>query len=162
MSVTISGDGTITGVLVDKRIEPFTASGTWTVPAGVTYAIAHILGGGGGIGHTTSGGDGGSSSVAFAGGTVTSLGANKVPYQGNDLDTTAAGVANSGRSATSGMTGNIGGRSPGASAPDAHYIVAGDDVTPAEEITVTVGAGGAAGTGGAAGGSGYVYIEYYV
>jgi hypothetical protein len=55
MSVTISGDGTITGVLVDKRIEAFTASGTFTVPAGVTYAIAHMLGGGGGIGQTTGG-----------------------------------------------------------------------------------------------------------
>ena len=40
---------------------------------------------------------------------------------------------------------------------------AGDTVTPAASISVTVGAGGAAATGGdggAAGGSGYVVIEY--
>ena len=49
---------------------------------------------------------------------------------------------------------------PHASAVDAS-AVAGAVVTPAEEITVTVGAGGSAGTDGAAGGSGYVYIEYY-
>ena len=44
-------DGTewtgVAPVAKEKRIEAFTGSGTWTVPAGVTYAIAHMLGGGG-------------------------------------------------------------------------------------------------------------------
>jgi hypothetical protein len=147
--------------VLEKRIARFTGSGTWTVPAGVTYAIAHILGGGGGIGTSGSGGNGGSSSVAFASGTVTATGANKVGYDGTSLEAATAGVANSGRSAGHGSIGGSAARSPGAHAPDAHVIVAGAAVTPAASITVTVGAGGSAGTSGAAGGSGYVYIEYY-
>jgi hypothetical protein len=54
------------------QVDAFTASGTWTVPAGVTYAIAHIRAGGGGVGATA--GAGGTSSVAFAGGTVSATG----------------------------------------------------------------------------------------
>ena len=147
-----------------KKIAAFTASGTWTVPAGVTYAIAHILGGGGGAGRGSSG-TGGASSVAFAGGTVSAAG-------GLPLDATAiysldavarAGANNSGDGAAFfGLHGSnaqwgSGTRFGGRGAT----IVAADSVTPAASITVTVGAGGAAGTNGAAGGSGYVYIEYY-
>jgi hypothetical protein len=143
-----------------KKVEAFTASGTWTVPAGVTYAIAHMLGGGGGgAGQSTTGGAGGTSSVAFSGGTVSAIGGrggavtaiatNRVP---------AAEAANSGRggapnSDTPGSYNHQGG--------DAQWVVAGDTVTPAASITVTVGAAGTAGTGAAAGGSGYVWIEYY-
>jgi hypothetical protein len=147
-----------------KKIAAFTASGTWTVPTGVTYAIAHMVGGGGGAGRGSSG-TGGASSVAFAGGTVSaaggvSLDANSV----YSLDMSArAGANNSGDGAaffgvhsTSASVGSgvrFGGR--GAT------IVAADSVTPAASITVTVGAGGVAGTSGAAGGTGYVFIEYY-
>jgi hypothetical protein len=38
------------------NVEAFTASGTFTPPAGVTYAIAHIRAGGGGTGTGSSGG----------------------------------------------------------------------------------------------------------
>jgi len=156
MSVTISGDGTITGVLVDKRIEAFTSSGTWTVPAGVTYAIAHMMGGGGGLGTLASGGNGGNSSVAFASGTVTGTGLTKVQMD-NTVTEAVAGAANTGQSA-SGMRASLYANA----GPTNNFVVAGAAVTPAESITVTVGAGGTAGTSGAAGGSGYVFIEYYV
>jgi hypothetical protein len=150
--------------LGSKRIEAFTASGTWTVPTGVTYAIASMVGGGGGAGRGSSG-TGGASSVAFAGGTVSAAGG--LPLDANSTystDTQArAGAANSGDGAaffgtqaantTVGSGVRFGGR--GAT------IVAADTVTPAASITVTVGAGGVAGTSGAAGGSGYVFIEYY-
>jgi hypothetical protein len=137
------------------NVTRFTASGTFTVPAGVTYAIAHITAGGGGVG--SGAGAGGTSSVAFAGGTVSAT--------GGVADTTAgnygfAGAANSGYGAT--------GRDSGSTAAvnllggDGAIIVAGATVTPAASITVTVGAGGTAGTSGAAGGSGYVWIEYQV
>ena len=36
-------------VATQTNVATFTASGTWTVPAGVTYAIAYIRGGGGGV-----------------------------------------------------------------------------------------------------------------
>jgi hypothetical protein len=71
-------DGTAWGPVVtvkEKRIEAFTGSGTWTVPAGVTYAIAHMLGGGGGGGaQNDDGASGGDSTVAFASGTVSGPG----------------------------------------------------------------------------------------
>jgi hypothetical protein len=144
------------GGSMSKRIEAFKTSGTWTVPAGVTYAIAHMMGGGGGIGTSTTGGDGGASSVAFAGGTVSANGASKILGAGTSLSA-IAGAANTGQSANGARFDQIANGGALASA----YIVAGDSVTPAASITVTVGAGGAAGTSGAAGGSGYVYIEYY-
>jgi hypothetical protein len=142
------------------NVARFTASGTWTVPAGVTYAIAHIRAGGGGSGGGA--GQGGTSSVAFAGGTVSATGglATTGPdYTG--VGEPRAGQANSGQAAT----GNYLSATYGIMqywAHDGAYIVAGGAVTPAASITITVGAGGTAGTNGAAGGSGYIWIEYQV
>ena len=57
-----------------RKVETFTSSGTWTVPTGVTYAIANMIGGGGGCNNNAggtygvsgaSGGNGGDSSVAY-------------------------------------------------------------------------------------------------
>ena len=142
-----------------KRIEAFTGSGTWTVPAGVTYAIAHMLGGGGGFGSIDTASDGSASSVEFTSGTVSAPGQLAASFPGvNGPNRAFAGPANSGASAfgyrLNGETGF------GASTTSA-YVVAGAEVTPAASINVTVGAGGSAGTGGAVGGSGYVYIEFF-
>lgn len=144
------------------KVDRFTASGTWTVPAGVTYAVAHIRGGGGGVGITyASAGDGGNSSVAFASGTVTANGGTKAGTAGvamyqSDFQTPPA---NSGQGAK-GISGGSGTFSWNAIATDGAYVVAGAAVTPAASITVTVGAGGTAGTDGRAGATGYVWIEY--
>jgi hypothetical protein len=102
-------------------------------------------------------GAGGTSSVAFAGGTVSAT--------GGVADTTAgnygfAGAANSGNGATGRDSGST--TSVNTLGQNGAYIVAGGAVTPAASITITVGAGGTAGTNGAAGGSGYVWIEYQV
>lgn len=145
------------------NVAAFTATGTWTVPAGVTYAIAHIRAGGGGAG-TASAGAGGTSSVAFAGGTVSATGGAAYNVSGGDTFTSYAGATNSGlgalfRSFNSGFAAD---QSQSANAGAGAYIVAGGAVTPAASISVTVGAGGTAGTSGAAGGSGYVWIEYQV
>ena len=149
----------------EKKIASFKSSGTWTVPTGVTYAIAHCIGGGGGAGRGGSG-DGGDSTVAFTS-TVTAAGGKKQDGDGGLVyrTSTRAGAANSGQGATYagaedgasnaiGMQGSIQGG-------NGAYICEGSTVTPAASITVTIGAGGTAGTGGSAGGSGYVYIEYY-
>lgn len=146
-----------------KKVDRFTASGTWTVPTGVTYAIAHIRGGGGGVALAANdAGDGGSSSVAFASGTVTATGGTKAGIAGSGGnvigDIGYAGQANSGHGAL-GSAGKATSASAGR-AEDGALIVAGAAVTPAASITVTIGAGGVAGTSGAAGGSGYVWIEY--
>ena len=150
--------------VTQKKIEAFTGDGTWTVPAGVTYAIAHMRGGGGGVGRGSSG-DGSVSSVAFASGTVEATGG-----LGMDLESmytsravARAGNVNAGNGAvyTARNITDSGGGTGQAAAGDGAVVVAGAAVTPAASITVTVGAGGLAGTGGAAGGSGYVYIEYF-
>jgi hypothetical protein len=155
----------INPVAINKRIAAFTASGTWTVPEGVTYAIAHIQGAGGGIGQGGSGGAGGASSVAFAGGTVSAAGGSKGPlYGGTDTNRTQAQAppANSGRSPSwGGETADYRSTAGAHAGSTGALIVAGDSVTPAASITVTVGAGGTAGTAGAAGATGYVFIEYY-
>jgi hypothetical protein len=143
------------------EVEAFTASGTFTVPTGVTYAIAHIRAGGGGTGDTGAGA-GGTSSVAFAGGTISATGGGasnvNLPFSTVNSGTRAA---NSGQGAfRSTFRGADVSNSAVHNGGDGAYIVAGGAVTPAASITVTVGAGGTAGTSGAAGGSGYVWIEY--
>jgi len=145
------------------NVAAFTASGTWTVPAGVTYAIAHIRGGGAGCG-TASTGSGGNSSVAFSGGTVTATGGqvNARTFFALGTYSVAAAAANSGLGASALAGDGSGNNGTFGTSPDGAYIVAGGAVTPAASITITVGAGGVAGTNGAAGGSGYIWIEYQV
>jgi hypothetical protein len=143
------------------KVAAFTASGTWTVPAGVTYAIAHIRAGGGGTG-TASSGNGGTSSVAFAGGTVSATGGGGKNTATNAAASQQPGTVNSGQGALFSYTDTGANSGWAGNAFDGAYIVAGADVTPAASITVTVGAGGVAGTSGAAGGSGYVWIEFQV
>ena len=152
----------------NMKVDRFTADGTFTPPDGVTYAVAHIRGGGGGIGTSAgSAGNGGASSVAFASGTITAEGGlftNSVlrtaPLTTSVLRT-GAGRANSGQGAF--MVSNDDSQSGaygGGFAQDGAYIVAGGAVTPGTGIAVVVGSGGTAGTSGSAGGSGYVWIEY--
>ena len=150
-----------------KRIEAFTGSGTWTVPAGVTYAIAHMRGGGGGIG-SESAGNGGTSSVAFSSGTVDALGGTAFNATGLTLQPrSSAGQANSGNGAIyyAGGDGVFitggGNATVSVAALDGALTVQGASVTPAASITVTVGGAGTAGTNGAAGGSGFVFIEFF-
>lgn len=146
------------GKSVITNVTAFTASGTFTPPAGVTYAIAYIRAGGGGQGDSS--GTGGTSSVAFAGGTISATGG--LPVAATVSSTAAykiAGTANSGQGAKALGSGGAFFQP----AQDGALITAGGAVTAGVGITVTVGAGGTAGTPqGAAGGSGYVYIEYEV
>lgn len=146
------------------EVARFTASGTWTVPTGVTYAIAYMTGGGGGAGINGGiGGNGGTSSVAFAGGTVSANGGLGIQTQGNIAGPAFAGTANSGQGAmiSAAGSGTFYAEGPG-QAQNGALITAGAAVTAGASITVTVGAGGTAGTSGAAGGTGYVYITYEV
>jgi hypothetical protein len=151
------------GSVKTTKVEAFAAGGTFTPPAGVTFAIAHIRAGGGGVG-TASSGNGGTSSVAFAGGTISATGGNlaQIARSGSNSFLPTAGVVNSGQGANMSISEGTSGSAVATfpRATDGAYIVAGGAVTPAVGITVTVGAGGTAGTNGAAGGSGYVWIEY--
>jgi len=152
------------GSVKTPRITAFTASGTFTPAAGVTYAVAHIRAGGGGVGFGgTSAGAGGTSSVAFAGGTISATGGNFGQFSRADTTTKTAGATNSGQGAFGYNGRAITTNEDNASVKggDGAYIVAGGAVTPSVGITITVGAGGTAGTSGAAGGSGYVFIETF-
>ena len=149
------------GSVKTPRITAFTASGTFTPAAGVTYAVAYIRAGGGGNGQASAGA-GGNSSVAFAGGTITATGGNAANKAFGVNDVVAiAGVANSGLGARGSNNRSTEAQVASLPAGDGAEIVAGGAVTPGTGITVTVGAGGTAGTSGAAGGSGYVYIETF-
>jgi len=150
-----------------KKIAQFSSSGTWTVPAGVTYAIAHIIsGGGGGASESNNATAGGDSSVGFASGTVSSVGGYAMSAgDAGRYFKCLSGRANTGESTLLGSGDTYGFGAFESSTEKVH----GASVTPEEEITVTVGAGGAQGTlssgapgpGTANGGSGYVWIEYY-
>jgi len=149
------------GKSVAKYITAFTASGTYTPAAGVTYAIAYILAGGGGAGESAAG-NGGNSSVAFAGGTITAGGGggNSTGFINSPLAIAAPANSGFGASFQSSLSGNFYTTST-RGAQNGALITVGGVVTPAVGITVTVGAGGTAGVNGAAGGSGYVFIEWY-
>lgn len=145
------------GATMIKKVDRFTASGTWTVPAGVTYAVAHIRGAGGGLEHGSSlATTGGSSSVAFPSGTITANGGLGIctGFSGGAIYT-ANGATNSGLGSRA--TALNGDKTTGISGTDGALIVAGDTVTPGASYAVTIGAPGT----GAHGGSGYVWIEYF-
>lgn len=140
-----------------KKVAAFTANGTWTVPTGVTYAVANIRAGGGGV--STGSSNGGNSSVAFAGGTVTATGGLSMPRRTVDNTRKNGAPVNSGGFAQ-GQDNAVDGGFMVRSNPGG-FVVAGDTVTPGASISVTVGAAGGGGSDAApSGGSGYVWIEY--
>lgn len=147
----------------DRRVDAFTASGTWTPPAGVTYAVAHCLGGGGSVNYGSADA-GGASSVAFSSGTVTGAGGAAGSVDSSYINISSADApANSGRGGRRAWITSSNGQSIGFSptvvTTDAEWMVGEGDCTPGVGVTVTVGAGGATGSDG---GSGFVFIEYWV
>lgn len=142
-----------------RNVATFTASGTWTVPAGVTYAIATIIGGGGGMSNAGAG-TGGTSSVAFSGGTVSAVGGAGLNI-GFAATSGTSGTANTGLGARSEYVWSSAAYTQfgAAGAQDGAKIVYGGAVTAGASITITVGSGGA---GSQTGGTGLVYIEFEV
>lgn len=144
----------------EKRIVRFTSTSSWTAPAGVTYAIAHIVpGGGGGGGNNFSGGADGTASSVF------SITANPGNGGSGENDVLAAGgrsgLANSGMGGM-GATGRQQFGAIGSTGGQGRLISGGAVVVPGTPYTVTVGGGGAGGSNAGAGGSGFVEIEFYV
>ena len=130
--------------------ELFDASGTFTVPAGVTVVWVTVVGGG--MGGTSSSGvagvEGGSSSF---GAYLTAIGgsyATKSPLN-----------ANNGGSDASSPSAVVGGLAAGGQL----FLDVPIPVTPAEAVTVTIGAGGAGGAGspdGTDGADGQVIVKW--
>jgi hypothetical protein len=148
----------------EKRVDLFTATGTWVCPPEVTYAIAHLVAGGPTAGATaaTPGGLRGN-----PGNPSSALGFTHEPGQGALGD--ASGTRSNGLPAlaNSGMYGGAGstdGANHGRqSAQIGPKKIAGTTVIPGTSYPITVGAGGSGPAAGAGnGGSGYVAIEYWI
>jgi hypothetical protein len=174
-AVTVNASGSYAGI----SVQSFTASGTFTVPTGITRVKVSVAGGGGGGGGINNGGNGGTSSFGsfvigggggfggrgFDNGTECTTAANgttaastNIPYGYSNLNLTRSpdyGTGGNGGSGGSGCGGNSGlngGRGVG-------YVTG---LTPGASITVTIGAGGTSGTGSGttAGVAGAVVIEW--
>ncbi len=169
-----------------RRVISLTSGTSWTVPAGVTYVNATLIGGGGGTGST--GGTASNANAGNTGGTTTFTGATsavggvglQVPvYAGQDAGggsggTATAGVVNSGL----GGIGYIYSRqfsnsgffiTPAQPVAQAGQIFTTNvTTTPGASITYSIGAGGTGGTApaggsaGVSGGSGRIELEYWV
>jgi hypothetical protein len=161
----VSGGDTVTAyayadTVISTTVYSTAGTHTFTVPTGVDYVIANIIGGGGGTQQgATAGGQGGTSSVAFTAGTITALGG--LPIGTTDTSSTNVVINESGNRFGAGArltkTGSAAVRVQGG---DGAFIRCGGVVTPGQSLTVVVGAGGTAGTNGAAGRSGIVWLEY--
>ena len=145
-----------------RKAVTFNSSGSWTPPAGVTYAIAEMAGGGGG-----GSGNGSSSSVVFTSGTVTAVGgASAAGASGLTSGSSSSGPANS--ASGSSFWGYTVPTTYGSSLRFASVVglpsvvrTAGGTCTPGSPVTVTVGAGGNSGNPNfSSGGSGWVTIYY--
>jgi hypothetical protein len=152
-----------------RYLATLTSGTSWTVPAGVTYVIATLFGGGGG-----GGAGGNSANPGGTGGTTTFTGANSAlggtggAAQSRDQGSTGNSPgANSGLGGQ-GATRNDGGNSTGAAETGQRGMIISTQVstTPGSSISYSIGAGGSAGTTGSgndggSGGSGRIEIEYW-
>jgi hypothetical protein len=149
----------------EKRVQLFNATGTWVAPAGVTYAIAHLMSGGGpGGAYNVASAVGGNSS-AFG---TSHTGASTAQEIGFGY-TTNDYVGLDGRPNTGqGGSGFCQNEQRGPTAPEGFESTikkVGAVVVPGTSYTITVGAGAprsTSGSGHAGGGSGYVCVEYWI
>lgn len=117
-----------------KNVQLFTASGTWTVPAGVTQAfvLCNGGGGGGGAGNSASnrggnGGIGGSGSnlLTVSGSVTVTIGAGGAGSNTDNVSGSAGGTTSFSTISTTGGTGGIFGTSGGNGANGTNGTVSG-------------------------------------
>jgi hypothetical protein len=182
-SITFSDGTTQTtaaGPYIGSQAQFFTASGTFTVPAGVTAVKITLNGAGGGGGGAASGGTGGTGGTTSFGTYVSQTGATggsngntqvggvrgtaggtpgasfSIPAITNPAATSIYGAGGVGRDQACQLSGATG----GANTPIVGFVTG---LTPASSITVTVGAGGtigSGGSGGSIGGGGTCLVEW--
>jgi hypothetical protein len=124
MGISIIGGATAAAVKVLNKSQVFTTSGTWTAPAGVTYAHVQLRGGNGTFAGFYFGQDYGSNNGAD-GGTTSAFSKNALGSLGSR---SSRGVTNSGYQGAS---------AEGSPANMSFY----NEVTPGTTYTITVGSG---------------------
>lgn len=141
----------------EKRYERILSTLSWAPPAGVTYVIAHAMGGGGGgaLGNSSAFNALNAAGTDFN--TLEARGGTNGNNSGNFFNLTS-GQANTGNHGAAG-TNSSGAAQSGASAT---LCSQGFTVNPNSSITITVGAGGGSSASIGAGGSGFVELEYYI
>ena len=154
---------------VGPSVQSFTASGTFTVPTGITKVkVSAIGGGGGGGGGGANGGNGGASSfgssvIAGGGGgggrgfdngiectnnpTAANGASTNIPYYYSNFSL----VGYYGSGGTPGGSSGCGALGGAQGSNGVGYVTG---LTPGASITITIGGGGAGGTGGTAGTAG--------
>lgn len=144
-----------------RKAENFTASGTFTAPAGVTHVmVGMVAGGGGGGGDENNGSSGGSTSFdgnSYAGARG-GVGANGATQEAGS--SAAANTGGGGSAYTLFETGE--GSSTTGDGADSNLQWRGFDVIAGNSYTVTIGAGGSGRAPGGNGGSGYLVVTYEV
>jgi hypothetical protein len=150
-----------------RKIEVLTSGTSWTVPAGVTYVNATLIGGGG------AGGGGGSSSswsplAGFGqGGQITKTTVTTTPGATITYSIGAGGTAAANRTSAGGPGGSttFTGATTAAGGKEAAKQLSGDSYVGLSGFG-TASNGGTAGSGeytiGAAGGAGCIELEYWV
>ena len=148
-----------------RYVETLTSGTSWTVPAGVTYVNATLVGGSGGGGYSAGISNGGSVGSPGAGGQIITTKVDTTP--GNSV---AYGIGGAGAAGTGG-NGGAGGNTTFTGATTANGGGGGgrsDFGTGAVGTAYGLsGTGGSGGTGvnntaGAAGGIGCIILEYWL
>lgn len=145
----------------EKRVDLITSTQSWTAPAGVTYAIAHLVAGGGGGGGNQANGTSGGTSSAFGQNFLGGTGGNRFGGIYNTSSGVSAGI-NTGRGGSGQADSSTSAQGLSGNGQGSSTMLFGSSVVPGTSYTITVGAGGSKGSSGGNGGSGYVAIEYYV
>ena len=144
-STVLKGDGSWgNGGFVPTNIQVFTASGTWTKPAGVSNVYVKVWGGGGGSTGHSSGGGGGYSEGTTA---VTANVTVTVGTGGNSGSNNTPGTAGG----TSSFAGTTTIQATGGAINGAGGVGSNGSIN----LTAEAGAAGAAGVGGAGGDSAF-------
>jgi len=154
---------------VGPSVQSFTASGTFTVPTGITKVkVSAIGGGGGGGGGGTVGGNGGNSSFGssvvggggagggrgFDNGIECAVGPSGTQGSSTNIPYNYSNFSLTGTYGTGGSPGGqqgCGASGGGGGSQGVGYVTG---LTPGASITITIGGGGAGGTGGTAGTAG--------
>ena len=142
-----------------RKVETLTSGTSWTVPTGVEFVNALLVGGGGGGG--TSAGSSANFGCANPGSAGTSIETTVTTTPGNSI---AYAIGAGGASATAGGTTTFTGATSASGGSAGSTLSGGSNTGNAGRMSFVNngGFGGSGGGVGGAGGSGFIRLEYWV